>query len=209
MKKLLFIIITLFSIVSCNKEKIQISSEKPKIIAFGDSLTAGYGAIAGESYPDYLKNYINWEIINRGRSGDTTFDALERLEEVKNDNGDIVILEFGANDYFRQLDIEGTKENLDYITKELLSSGVEAVFLVKFYPKKSLFFLLQKNKKEAYDKMYEELEKKSNKIIIIDNMWDDVFGEKNLMSDEIHPNEKGYKIFAENIYKTLNKYLSF
>lgn len=207
MKKLFIILLSLTYFISCGKDKITLYKDNPKIVAFGDSLTAGYGANEGESYPDYLKNHINWEIINRGRSGDTTFDGVNRLNQVKEDKGDIVILGLGANDYFRQLPISDTKDNLNYIIEELLNDGVEVIFLVKFYPKKSLFFLLQKNKKEAYDNMYKDLEREG--VIIIENMWDNVFGEKDLMSDEIHPNKNGYKIFADNIYKSLNKDVSF
>lgn len=200
-----YILIILLLFVSCSKESVNLPNGKESLlIAFGDSLTAGYGAPEGESYPDFLEEYIDIKILNKGVSGDTTDSARKRFQQdVLDQNPDIVILGLGANDYFRQYETAVTKENLDYMTDKLLERGT-VVYLMKFYPEKSLLFLVQKNKKKSYDEIYEGLAEKKG-VILIENMWDGVYGKNQYMSDEIHPNGEGYRIFAKNIYKNLKK----
>src|SRR5438105_4847488 len=85
----------------------QVTSDRPKIIAFGDSLTAGFGLSEKESYPYLLQEKLkadgyNYEVVNAGVSGDTSLGGLERSDWVLDqENAKIVILELGANDLLR------------------------------------------------------------------------------------------------------------
>lgn len=95
-----------------------------KILALGDSLTAGYGLSDSESYPVKLQaalreRGIDAEVINGGVSGDTSAGGLARLDWALADDPDIVIVELGANDGLRGLDPAKTQENLDAILKRL------------------------------------------------------------------------------------------
>jgi len=105
---------------------------RPVIVAFGDSLTAGYGADPGESYPDYLEKDLNakgyhYQVINQGISGNTTKDGVDRLEDALRLNPVLVIVAFGGNDGLRGLPIASTRENLDQIVATLLHSGAKVV----------------------------------------------------------------------------------
>jgi acyl-CoA thioesterase I len=105
---------------------------RPVIVAFGDSLTAGFGADTGDSYPDYLEKDLNalgyrYQVINQGISGNTTKDGVDRLPEVLRLKPVVVIVAFGGNDGLRGLPIASTRENLDRIVSSLLDSGAKVV----------------------------------------------------------------------------------
>jgi acyl-CoA thioesterase-1 len=105
---------------------------RPVIVAFGDSLTAGYGADPGESYPDYLQKDLNargynYQVINQGISGNTTKDGVDRLQDALDLKPVLVIVAFGGNDGLRGLPIASTRENLDQIVATLLHSGAKVV----------------------------------------------------------------------------------
>jgi acyl-CoA thioesterase I len=109
-----------------------IPDTRPAIVAFGDSLTAGYGADAGESYPDYLQKDLDaqgyrYRVINAGVSGNTTKDGLERLDSVVALKPAVVIVAFGGNDGLRGLPIAATRQNLDTILTRLERSGAKVV----------------------------------------------------------------------------------
>ena len=102
------------------------------IVAFGDSLTAGYGADPGDSYPDYLEKDLNakgyhYQVINQGISGNTTKDGVDRLPDALRLKPVVVIVAFGGNDGLRGLPIATTRENLDHIVSTLLHSGAKVV----------------------------------------------------------------------------------
>jgi acyl-CoA thioesterase I len=105
---------------------------RPVIVAFGDSLTAGFGADTGDSYPDYLEKDLNamgyrYQVINQGISGNTTKDGVDRLQDALRLKPVMVIVAFGGNDGLRGLPIASTRENLDRIVSTLLDSGAKVV----------------------------------------------------------------------------------
>jgi acyl-CoA thioesterase I len=105
---------------------------RPVIIAFGDSLTAGYGADPGDSYPDYLQKDLDakgyhYQVLNQGISGNTSKDGVDRLEDALRLKPVLVIVAFGGNDGLRGLPIASTRENLDRIVSTLLKSGAKVV----------------------------------------------------------------------------------
>ena len=102
------------------------------IVAFGDSLTAGYGLSSSESFPAQLQMALQAKghkvvIINAGVSGDTTAAGLQRLDWALEPKPDGVILELGANDALRGFDPKQTRINLDNMLSELKSKGVDVL----------------------------------------------------------------------------------
>ena len=169
-----------------NKESI--------LICYGDSLTAGYGAPIGKSYPDYLQSKLKLKVINKGVSGDTTISALDRFKvDVLDYNPDVVIVELGANDLIQGVDISKTKNNLNYIVDELINRNIR-VYIVKFYGNQLIFNILKNNSKKEFDKFFKELEDKNN-VYLIKDIWKGIWGKH--MSDSIHPDEIGYKKMGE------------
>jgi acyl-CoA thioesterase-1 len=105
---------------------------RPVIVAFGDSLTAGYGTDTGNSYPDFLETDLNakgfhYHVINAGISGNTTKDGLDRLDDVLALKPVLVIVAFGGNDGLRGLPIESTRRNLNRIVSTLQHAGIKVV----------------------------------------------------------------------------------
>jgi acyl-CoA thioesterase I len=105
---------------------------RPVIVAFGDSLTAGYGAAHGESYPDYLQQDLDkagyhYRVANLGVSGNTTKDGVDRLKDVLALKPVVVIVAFGGNDGLRGLPIDVTRKNLEQIVSTLSTSGTKVV----------------------------------------------------------------------------------
>ncbi|MDX2258680.1 MAG: arylesterase [Hyphomicrobiaceae bacterium] len=100
-----------------------------KIVAFGDSLTAGFGVAPNEAFPVRLQAALTArghrvEIVNAGVSGDTTAAGLERLDWAVGEDADGVILELGANDALRGLPPEVTRANLEALIVRLKAKGM-------------------------------------------------------------------------------------
>lgn len=100
-----------------------------RIVALGDSLTAGYGLPPGQSFPDQLQEALqkrgqNVQVVNAGVSGDTTSGGLQRLAWSVPDGTDAVILELGANDVLRGIDPNITRANLEKIVTNLKDRGI-------------------------------------------------------------------------------------
>lgn len=200
---LLTVILTAFVFLNRSPLKIELPKGRDSVlVCFGDSLTAGIGAPAGKSYPDYLKDYLDVEIINTGVPGDTASGAKERFErDVLSQSPDIVIIEFGANDYLRGVPSESTKADLEYMIDKLSDRGT-IVFIAKFFPKKSILSFIKSKDKKSYDKMYKYLSSKKN-VFLIEDIWGEVWGRPKYMSDTVHPNEHGYEIMAGKYFEAI------
>jgi acyl-CoA thioesterase-1 len=101
---------------------------RPRLVCFGDSLTAGYGTDPGQSYPDVLQKMLDqqgyrYRVVNAGVSGETTKDGLERVERIAARHPPLVVLEFGGNDGLRGLPLEQTQANLSQMIETLQKSG--------------------------------------------------------------------------------------
>lgn len=108
------------------------SQASPLILAFGDSLIAGYGLAATESFPHQLERRLQTRhpgaaVINAGRSGDTTASALQRLPGVLatlRARPDLAIVQLGANDLLHGVAPARTREQLDRIVTEIMRCGI-------------------------------------------------------------------------------------
>jgi len=199
---LTFIIINLTSL----KKEYPIIPQGGTMVCFGDSLTAGYGAREGNSYPDFLQKRVNLKIINSGVSGDTTVDARKRFEEdVLEHNPDIVVIELGANDLFQSIDPKITAINLNYFVDQLTSRGI-TTYVVRFHSKQFLLTLLKRKRMEEFDILFKSFEKRENLYIIYD-IWKGIWGKDSMMSDKIHPNDRGYEKMANIYFKELKPLL--
>lgn len=106
----------------------------PRILALGDSLTAGYGLPPGESFPTQLQAKLAAdgfpaEVINAGVSGDTTAGGLARLHWALGDKPQYALVELGANDMLRGLDPDEAYANLDKILAQLKGAQVQTLLL--------------------------------------------------------------------------------
>jgi acyl-CoA thioesterase-1 len=166
-----------------------LDSHGSSIIAFGDSLTAGYGAAPGEDYPSRLSSILGLTILNAGKSGDTTESALVRLDaDVLARDPRIVILGLGGNDFLGSVPIGTTEANLRTIIHKIQGAGAMVVLLGYRFPS------LTAN----YEEMYERVAKDEG-CLLIPNLLHGIETDPSLKSDEIHPNARGYQLIAERV----------
>jgi len=165
------------------------------LVCFGDSLTAGAGADILESYPRQLQARVKLTVINAGVSGDTTASALLRLEEeVLLYQPRIVIVELGGNDFIRRVPPSETFDNLSRI-------------IDKIQEKKAIVMLLVMPLGVNYENAYKRLGRQKG-CLVMEDLMKEIFEDKSLMADELHPNAAGYKLMAERIAGTLKELLA-
>lgn len=105
------------------------TSKPIRIVAFGDSLTSGYGLRQSQAFPVQLQKELrakghNVVVSNAGVAGDTTAAGLARIDWAVGDDADAVILEFGANDALRGIDPKVTRQNLEKILAKLAKRSI-------------------------------------------------------------------------------------
>ena len=174
---------------------------RPVIVTFGDSLTAGFGAEPGYSYPDFLQKdldaaHLAWRVVNAGVSGDTTTDGLNRLPEVLALKPRVVILEFGGNDGLRGLPLETTRSNLDQMIAGLQSGGARVVLAgMTLPPNYGPEYI------SGFEKIYKDLAAKY-KPVLIPFLLEGVATNPSLMQrDLLHPTAQGNEIVARTVLR--------
>lgn len=179
----------------------------PKIVAFGDSLTAGLGLKAAESYPAILQQKLDadgyrYEVVNAGVSGDTSAGGLRRLDWALEGNVRFLILELGANDILRGQPVEQMKKNLGQIIERAKARGVE-VLLAGMYAPTNAGADYQREIRDAFESLARE-----HQVTLIPFLLDKVGGVESLnQADGIHPNAEGTKIVAGTVYQSLRPLL--
>jgi len=159
------------------------------IICFGDSLTEGVGASAGEDYPSALSRQLGSPVINAGVRGDTTTAALERLaDEVLNKNPRLVIVLLGGNDFLRQRSRRETRQNLEEIVRRVQAHGAMVVIAgIRL----GVFG-------DDYGEIFEQTAKQFG-ALYIPQVMKGILTNSSLRSDPIHPNGAGYRLIADRI----------
>ncbi|MDR1976799.1 MAG: arylesterase [Campylobacteraceae bacterium] len=188
--------IAIFFIYSRAGAKIQIPQEAV-ILAFGDSITAGFGAKDGESYPARLSAMLNMRVINAGISGEDSRGGLLRLPSLLEEiNPDIVILCHGGNDILRRYDPQETKQNLTKMINLIQNKNAALIFVG--VPSLNGFLV-------GTNDMYDELAKEFN-LIYDGSTLSQIVKSPALKSDQVHPNGDGYYLLAENLAKLFNRH---
>lgn len=176
----------------------QKNTEQTTVIAFGDSLTAGYGLPLYESYPSQLEKLLQEKglsvrVINSGISGETTKGNFERAQFIRNQNPRMVILGIGGNDALRSLPIEETKKNIESTLTVLLSGE---------NPPKVLLLRMQAplnsgvEYKKEFDAMYPFFASKYSLPLVPFIVPEVSLNKTYLQNDGIHPTRDGYAILV-------------
>lgn len=166
------------------------------IVAFGDSLTEGYGLDPSEAYPAQLSKLLGEEVINEGVSGDTTADAIERIDDVLEHNPKLVIVFLGGNDALQKIDPSTTFKNLETIIDSFHGKGIGVV----------LVGVRGGLQNAMYKENFKDLAKKKN-IPYTQGALKGIFGKRELMYDTVHPNAEGYGLIAEKIKPAVQEIL--
>jgi acyl-CoA thioesterase-1 len=184
------------------------TKQRPKIVAFGDSLTAGLGLTAKETYPAKLQTMLDsagydFEVVNAGVSGDTSAGGLRRMDWVIDEHVKFVILELGANDILRGLPIKLMKENLAKMIESMQSRGITVVLAGMEAPTNSG----PEYRKEVHD-AYRALAEKYQTPFIPFFLEGVVQSEKLIQEDLSHPNPEGAKVLATTVLNVLQPILN-
>lgn len=181
--------------------------ERPKIVAFGDSLTAGLGLTAEETYPAQLQKLLDqagyrYEVVNAGVSGDTTSGGLRRMDWVLEGDVKFVILELGANDILRGQPVSLLKENLSKMIETIQGKGPTVILAGMEAPTNSG----PEYRLEVHN-AYQELAGKY-KLPFIPFILKGVAGVDSLNQEDLsHPNPEGARIVAQNVLDVLRPLL--
>ncbi len=167
------------------------------IVCFGDSLTHGTGASQGKDYPSRLAAMAPYPVINAGVPGDTTADALERLErDVLSRSPRMVLLTLGGNDLKNGVPREKAFDNLRAVVEAMQEAGALVVVGgvdLPFYGR-------------GFGEAYEELAEETGSVLI-PNVYRGIMGKPDRMSDRIHPNDRGYAVMARHFHEAIEPYL--
>lgn len=188
------IVIVLFLIFTKKEEAEMSLTKQDTILAFGDSLTYGYGAKPEESYPELLSKYTGVNVMNAGVNGDTSEDGLNRLPALLEDPSiKVMILFFGGNDILQKRSLKDLKENLREMI--VLAKEKEIDVLLVSVPNVTLFGLSPLN-------LYEALAEEED-VSLLSGMLSEILSDPSLKTDQIHPNAKGYEKMAKEVFKSL------
>lgn len=184
-----------------------VREDRPRIVAFGDSLTAGFGVAQEEAYPAQLQRRLDaagyrYLVINAGVSGETTAGGLRRVEWVLNSKPAIVILELGANDGLRGIDPDQTRANLEAIIQRLQAAGVTVILAgMKLPPNYG------KEYTTRFEAIYPQLARRY-RLPLIPFFLEGVAAKETLnQADGIHPTAAGYRVIVENLLPILQPFL--
>ena len=167
-----------------------------KILAFGDSLTYGYGADKGRSYPSVLSRKTGIDILNAGINAETSSEGLKRLPSLLDDRRIThMILCSGGNDILRKLPMQQLKHNLKRMIELAQERGVEVLLIS--VPAIGVFGLTPL---QLYDEVSDE-----TGMPILSGVLADILSDRSLKSDYVHPNARGYNKLAEKIHEKIRE----
>lgn len=179
-----------------------------KLVAFGDSLSAGYNLPASAAFPTVLEQALRQkglavEIVNAGVSGDTTQGGLERLDWSVPDGTDGVILELGANDALRGVDPALTRKNLDAMIARLTERKIPVLLAGMYAPRN-----LGEDYAKRFDAIYPELAKQYG-LVLYPFFLEGIAGERALnQADGLHPTADGVAVIVRTILPTVERFIA-
>ncbi|HEX5521415.1 MAG TPA: arylesterase [Longimicrobiaceae bacterium] len=185
-------------------------AEAPRTVLFlGTSLTAGYGVAPEQAYPALIQAKIDsaglpYRVVNAGVSGETSAGALRRSEWLLKQPFDVLVLETGANDMLRGMDLDSTRANLQHILDRVRAERPDAVIVLEG-------MMAPPNLGGAYTRAFQQIYPElaeENGVPLVPFLLEGVAGERALnLADGIHPNAAGQRRVAETVWATLGPVL--
>ena len=180
---------------------------KSKVVALGDSITAGLGVYQVDAYPAQLQAMIdaegyNFEMVNAGESGDTSATALRRVDFVLDPNVKVLIVAVGGNDALRGLSPNATHDNVLAIVKKAQGKGVDVLLAGMQAPPN-----LGTDYADAFRAVFYKVARETS-ATFLPFLLEGVAGSPTLnQGDGIHPTVEGHKIIAAQMYDKLKPLL--
>jgi len=179
-----------------------------RILAFGTSLTQGYGLPPGTEFTIVLEKRLNQagiaaSVVNAGVSGDTSSDGLSRLDWSLADHPNAVILEMGSNDALRGIDPALTEKNLSAMLGKLKAAHIPVLLLGMKAPRN-----WGADYARSFDSMYPKLAAQFG-VLLYPFVLDGVaLNPKLNQADGMHPNPTGVKIIVDRMFPYVQKLVS-
>ncbi len=166
-----------------------------KVVAFGDSITNGYGVDKDKTYPAQLSELLGVEVINAGINGEMSSAGLKRLPSiVEKYSPDILIICHGGNDILRKQNLLKAKENIAQMIKLAKSKNIHVILVG--VPAVEVLNL-------STAQFYKELSSEYD-VALEDSALESILNDSTLKTDQVHPNEKGYELLANKIAQILS-----
>ncbi|MDH3474658.1 MAG: arylesterase [Rhodospirillales bacterium] len=179
-------------LAACSEETPRLAplTEDAVVLAFGDSLTAGYGAPQGQGYPQVLEDMIGRRVVASGVPGEVSASGRARFASVLDRvRPSLVVLCHGGNDFLRRLDESQLTENLRAMVEDAETRGIPVVLIGVPRPG-----LLISEGAEVYRRIAEEFGLPYEAEALAD-----ILKQQKLKADVIHPNAAGYRRLAEAV----------
>lgn len=177
---------------------------RPKVVALGDSITAGLGVFQVEAYPALLQAKLEaegyqWEVVNGGESGDTSATALRRTDWLLDSHVKILIIAVGGNDALRGIAPKSMRDNIAGIIDKASAKGIDVLLTgMQAPPNLGADYAL------AFRSVFPSLQRDYPGIRLMPFLLEGVAGDPNLnQADGIHPTAPAHQIIATNIYEFL------
>jgi acyl-CoA thioesterase I len=183
------------------------AADRPILVCYGDSITAGYGLQSGQSYPDFLQQKLDsrgyhYKIDNQGTSGATTKDAVANLHNILLLHPEIVIVEFGGNDGLRGLPLEQTQRNLDQVLTALEAAHIKILLAgITLPPNYGSDYI------HTFEQVFRDLAAKHHAAFVPMIYKDLIHIPGTIQQDGIHPTAKGSNILADTFSLALKPLL--
>jgi acyl-CoA thioesterase-1 len=184
-----------------------LAAERPLLICYGDSITAGYGLETGQSFPDALQRDLDrrgyhYKVINHGTSGATTKDAVAGLHSILLLHPQVVIVEFGGNDGLRGLPLAETRRNLDAVLTALEKAHIKTVLAgITLPPNYGQDYIRQ------FELIFRTLARQHHTTSVPMIYKNLVNVPDTIQPDGIHPTAKGSEIIARTLLAALTPLL--
>jgi len=179
-----------------------------ELVVFGDSLSAGYGLPAGQSFPDDMQRTLDkegyaWHVVNLGISGDTTEGGVARINSAVRRRPAVVVLELGGNDGLRGLPLKVTRQNLETMIVAFQEAGAKVVLAgMTLPPNYGPDYI------KSFEAIYKDLAAKYKLKLIPFLLADIVTPDlRYLQRDGIHPTAEGAEIVSGTVLKVVKPLL--
>jgi acyl-CoA thioesterase-1 len=183
------------------------AADRPVLVCFGDSITAGYGLSPNEAYPAALERKLDaagyhYKVVNQGTSGATTKDAVASVPAVLRQQPQVVIVEFGGNDGLRGLPLDATRKNLDAVLTQLYQAHVKVLLAgITLPPNYGQDYI------HTFEGIFRDLAAKHHAAFVPMLYKDVIKAPGTIQADGIHPTAKGSEIIADTLMPVLKPLL--
>ena len=186
------------------------AGERGRIVFLGTSLTAGLGLDPDQAYPALIQRKLDaaglrYEAVNAGVSGETSAGARRRVDWLLQQPAAVLVIETGANDGLRGLEVDSMRSNIQAMIDEAEAKAPKPVVVLvgmRAPPNLGLTYSRQ------FEKVFPELAKE-NELPLVPFLLDGVAGRPSLnQADMIHPTADGQRLMAETVWKVLEPVLT-